>query len=251
MEPGIVQQKLAQLKRELQLEFRPKRPARSRTRPARRKPRAATTNGWVALALGLAKTLLVLVLPFYVYVRSSVYFYAHGAAPWLSVLAGALVTMAIVALYATWISRRFSGRKRAASMARWIALPIAAGWCGYAVLYLAKVNAKSPEVRSYYSSVHPVLRAALGTAILVDPSIVMTDGFRLPEDYTRMGLPINDRTLHYKQKTGWVHAVDLRTNGRGAVKNFAMQMYFSSMGFYTLRHVGNADHLHVHLKIRE
>ena len=79
----------------------------------------------------------------------------------------------------------------------------------------------------------------------------MTDGFRVPEDYSRMGLPINDRTLHYKQKTGWVHAVDLRTNGRGAVKNFAMQMYFASMGFYTLRHVGTSDHLHVHLRIRE
>ena len=39
--------------------------------------------------------------------------------------------------------------------------------------------------------------------------IVMTDAFRVPADYARMGLPVNDRTMHYRQKTGWVHAVDL------------------------------------------
>jgi len=159
--------------------------------------------------------------------------------------------MGIVAGYATWISRRFSGRARATKMARWIALSVAAAWCGYTVLYLARVNAKTDQVRGYYRAVQPVLRAALGTAILVDPDIVITDMRRVPEDYARMGLPVNERTLHYRQKNGWVHAVDLRTRGRSAVKNRAVQLYFWSMGFRTLRHVGTADHLHVQLPVRE
>jgi hypothetical protein len=256
MEPATVLQKLQQLRRELGLAVRP--PAREPRRKRRQAPRSvsrakrvAPTNAWLTPAVALLKALFVIVLPFYVYVRSSVYFYAHGVAPWLAIGLGAILTMAIVAAYATWISRRFSGRARAASMARWIALPVAAAWCAYAVVYLARVNAKTDGVRSYYGSVHPVLRAALGTAILVDPDIVMTDALRLPADYARMGLPVYDRTLHYRQKSGWVHAVDLRTRDRSAVKNFAVQLYFSSMGFRTLRHVGTADHLHVSLPVRD
>jgi hypothetical protein len=250
MKERTVQDKLSRLRREIAKEFRSRRARRPASGSAAGR-RTASTNDWLAAALALLKAFLVITLPFYVYVRSSVYFYQRGVPPWLAVGFGALLTMAIVAAYATWISRRFSGRARASSMARWIALPVAAAWCGYAVLYLARVNAKTPEVRSYYSSVHPVLRAALGTAILVDPGIVVTDSRRVPEDYARMGLPVNERTKHYRQPNGWVHAVDLRTRGRSAVKNLAMQLYFSSMGFSTLRHVGTADHLHVQLAVRD
>ena len=251
METGSIQKKLQELRRELGLGAKPGVPRRrqaSRSVP-RQSRRAAQPNVWLTATVGFLKVLLVVTLPFYVYVRSSVYFYGHGVSAWLSVAMGTALMMVIVAAYATWISRRFSGRKRAASMARWIALPFAAAWCAYAVVYLAQANAKTEAVRAYYSSVHPVLRAALGTAILVDPDIVMTDAFRVPADYTRMGLPTYDRTLHYKQRTGWVHAVDLRTIGRSPVKNAAMQLYFSSMGLRTLRHVGTADHLHVSLPV--
>ncbi|HEX9348927.1 MAG TPA: hypothetical protein VF919_15245, partial [Gemmatimonadales bacterium] len=77
--------------------------------------------------------------------------------------------------------------------------------------------------------------------------ILITDAGRVPEDYGRMGLPANSRTRHYKQKDGWVHAVDLRTTGRGVIKNRGVQFYFWLMGFDTRRHVGTADHLHVEL----
>lgn len=245
MARDLIDAKLAELRREVRSELRP---------PVRRVPRSASRspvrNAWLPLVLAFLKVALVVALPFYVYVRSSVYLYAAGVAPWPAVIVGAVFTMGIVAGYATWISRRFSGKARAAKMARWMALSFAAAWCGYAVLYLARANAKTDQVRSYYSSVHPVLRAALGTAILVDPDIVVTDMRRVREDYARMGLAVNDRTLHYRQKNGWVHAVDLRTRGRGAVKNRAVQLYFWSMGFRTLRHVGTADHLHVQLPVR-
>jgi hypothetical protein len=245
MRRDLIDSRLAELRRQVRAERRP---------PARRAPRSApraSQGDWLAATIGLFKVGLVVVLPFYVYVRSSVALYSAGASPWLAVILGAVLTMGIVAGYATWISRRLSGRVRAAKMARWIALPVAAAWCAYAVLFLARANAKSDQVRGYYSAVHPVLRAAMGTAILVDPDIVVTDMRRVPADYARMGLPVFDRTLHYRQKNGWVHAVDLRTRGRGAVKNAAMQLYFSSMGFRTLRHVGTADHLHVGLPVRD
>ena len=238
--------KLDELRREVQRE---KRAAARKAKAKRSTSRVLSQNAWLATVVAALKAFLVIVLPFYVYVRTSVYLHAQGVSPWLSVATGAGLTMAIVAVYATWVTRRFTGKARARSLARWIALPVVAGWCAYSVVYLAKANAKTDAIRGYYSSVHPVLRAALGTAILVDPDIVLTDAIRVPADYGRMGLPVYDRTLHYRQKTGWVHAVDLRTIGRSPVKNAALQLYFSSMGFRTLRHVGTADHLHVSLPV--
>jgi hypothetical protein len=197
-----------------------------------------------------AKVIAVLVLPFVVYVRTSVFFYQHGWPAWLSIGAGMVLTIGVVALYATWLSRRFHGQQRFALLAKWVAVPLALTWCLYAAFYLARVNAKSDEVHAYYSSVHPLLRVALSTVILVAPDLVITDMSRVPADYPRMGLPVNERTKHYVQSDGWVHAVDLRTRERGEMENRSVQLYFWLMGFSTLRHVGTADHLHVQLKGR-
>ncbi|HMC55073.1 MAG TPA: hypothetical protein VKH19_07895, partial [Gemmatimonadaceae bacterium] len=86
------------------------------------------------------------------------------------------------------------------------------------------------------------------TVILFDDDLVITDARRVAADYPRMGLPVNDRTMHYGQSDGWVHAVDLRTRGHNEIANRLVQFYFWSMGFSTLRHVGTADHLHVQLR---
>jgi hypothetical protein len=136
------------------------------------------------------------------------------------------------------------------TVVKWAALPVVFTWCVYAAFYLSRVNIKSDDVRAYYSAVNPILRIALSTIVLVDPDLVVTDMGRVPEDYRRMGLPVNDRTKHYRQSDGWVHAVDLRTRGRGEIRNRVVQLYFWSMGFSTLRHVGTADHLHVQLATR-
>jgi hypothetical protein len=207
---------------------------------------------WRAALVSLAKVVAVVALPFVVYVRASVWLYLNaGLAPWLAVAVASLLTLGVVAIYATWLSRRVSGKARAATIARWVALPLALAWCGYSVLYLSRVNAKTDEVRAYYGSVHPVLRVALATAILGDGGLVVTDMRRVPQDYARMGLPELERTKHYRQPNGWVHAADLRTIGHGEIRNRALQLYFWTMGFQTLRHVGTADHLHVQLPVRE
>jgi len=189
-------------------------------------------------------------LPFFVLVRASVYAYGRGAAPWLAILVGALLTMGVVTLYGIWLSRRFHGQARLAVVARWIGVPMVAAWCVYATFYLARVNAKSDDVHRYFTTVHPILRVALSTVILVDADLVITDMARVPGDYRRMGLRVNERTKHFVQPDGWVHAVDLRTREHSEIANRLVQLYFWSMGFSTLRHVGTADHLHVQLRGR-
>jgi hypothetical protein len=64
-----------------------------------------------------------------------------------------------------------------------------------------------------------------------------------------MGLPEPEWSLHYRQEDGWVHAFDLRTNGRSGIRNWFTGTYFRALGFRVLRHVGTADHLHVSLPL--
>lgn len=206
----------------------------------------------LAIVLGLGKFALILALPFLVYVRFAVGLYSDGGlSPAMSVVGAGMVTAALLAGYATWLSRRFKGKARTESILRWVAIPSLVAWATYSLFHLASANAKSDEVRREYRLLHPVLRIAVATAIMGDGDLVLTDSRRVASDYTRMGLRINDRTKHYEQKNGWVHAVDLRTNGRSEIRNRALQTYFAVMGFQTLRHVGTADHLHIQLAVRQ
>jgi len=244
--------RLTKLKREAEKEWRKK------WRQKLRKAAPANAAEWRALggaAIGaLLKIALIIALPFLVLVRGSVFFYEHGGTPvWLSVLTAAILTGGVITAYAVWIAKKLmrrgirGGRALVIPVAKWVALPLVVFYCGYSLLYLASVNAKSEPVRAYYRSVHPLLRLALSTAILADHDILITDAGRVPEDYGKMGLPTNSRTRHFKQKDGYVHAVDLRTTRRGVIKNRGLQFYFWLMGFDTRRHVGTADHLHVEL----
>jgi hypothetical protein len=240
MRSEVVQARLAELRRDIRrgLPAAPTKPIS----PARRADLERAL-------LGFAKIVAMVALPFVLYVRAAVYLSQRSdASPWVAVAAAAVLTAIIVAGSVTWALRRLSGRARAASVARWVAVPLTTMWCLYAAFFIARANAKSDAVREYYSAVHPVLRVALATVILADPDLVITDAKRVAADYVRMGLPVNDRTLHYGQHDGWVHAVDLRTRDRSEVKNRLVQGYFEVMGFSTLRHVGTADHLHVQLR---
>jgi len=244
--------RLERLKREAQKEW--KRKWRKKLRQAA-PANAAEWRALAAEALGaVLKVVLIIALPFAVLVRGSVFIYEHGTrSVWLAVATAGILTGGVITAYAVWLARKFmkrgvpGGRALVIPVAKWVALPLVLFYCGYSLLYVASVNAKSGPVRAYYRSVHPLLRLALSTAILVDRDILITDTGRVPEDYGRMGLPTNSRTRHYKQKDGWVHAVDLRTTGRGVIKNRGVQFYFWLMGFDTKRHVGTADHLHVEL----
>jgi uncharacterized membrane protein YjfL (UPF0719 family) len=242
---SVLAARLEELKREVRSEWQ------RRSQPVRRFVKRAWRRETVAVLLFAAlKAVAVVALPFVVYVRASVYLYRHGAHPWIAILVAAMITSGIVSGLVILIAHRFRRRLRVPTVLKWAALPIVFTWCVYAAFYLSRVNVKSNEVRAYYSAVHPILRVALSTIVLVDPDLVVTDMGRVRADYRRMGLPVNERTKHYVQPDGWVHAVDLRTRGRGAIRNRVVQLYFWSMGFSTLRHVGTADHLHVQLATR-
>jgi len=216
-------------------------------------PRAARRPADLAAALAAAALRLAVlaVLPFLVLVRVASYLYLHHhASPWLALAAGAGCTFGLVTAYGAWVSHRLTGRVRLLALARRVALPLVVAYCGYALIYLSSRNAKSDRVRSYYTSLHPLLRVALSTWILVDRDLLITDLARRPDDYAAMGLPVYDGSLHYVQPDGYVHAADLRTIGRSEVKDRLVQLYFVLMGFATLRHVGTADHLHVELPVR-
>ena len=198
-----------------------------------------------------AKALAVALVPFLVLVKVAVYLYSHqGYSTVLALASGTACTAALVTAYAAWLWHRFTGRVRLALVARRFALPLVVAYCGYALIYLSSANVKSDRVRAYYASLHPLLRVALSTLILADRDLVVTDLARGPEAYAGMGLAPNDGSLHYVQRDGYAHAADLRTAGRGELKNRLVQAYFWSMGFATLRHVGTGDHLHVELPVR-
>lgn len=217
---------------------------------ARREPRRL--GPWVVEAVRFAtKTVLVAVLPFFALVRVAVFLYEREGWPTALALAGgAVCTAAVVTIYGAWLWHRLTGRVRLALVARRVALPFVVVYCVYTLVYLSSANAKSERVRAYYASLQPLLRVGLSTLIVFDRDAVITDLARRPEDYPAMGLPINDGTLHYVQRDGYAHAADLRTAGRGFLRNRLVQLYLWSMGFTILRHVGTADHLHVELPVR-
>ncbi len=230
--------------------------ARLQARLAAFPPSARAREPFARRALVLlAKFLLVAVLPFFVLVRVSMFLYSHYAYPtWLALAAGVGCTLVVLTAYAAWISRRLTGRVPLLVLARRVALPVALAYCGYALLFLSSANAKTERVRSYYTTLHPLLRLALSTWILLDRDAVITDLARRPEDYAGLGLAVNDGSLHLVQRDGYVHAADLRTGGRGWIRNGLVRLYFWGMGFGTLRHAGRrrgatVDHLHVELPL--
>jgi hypothetical protein len=165
----------------------------------------------------------LMILPFYLLVRASVYFnVTQGYPEWVALGGGVFVSILLLLVF---------------------------GFCLFSLFYLSGVNAKSPDIREVYRSMHPILRVAISSVTLADGDLVITDIERVSSDYEAMGLPVNPNSLHYRQESGYVHAVDLRTRGQNTIRNYLLQFSLEVMGFETLRHVGTADHLHVALAV--
>lgn len=187
---------------------------------------------------------LIATIPFVVLIRGSVYLHeAYHFFPMAAIIGGVSLTCVILLFYVTFFfgpSKSFVARLR-------IIILVLLFYGGYALLYLSTKNAKSDTVAREYTSLHPVLRLGVSTILLIDKQTVITDANRLPEDYQRMGLQHKNQSLHYRQSNGYVHALDVRTNGRSTVRNFLLKWYFRAMGFRVLRHGGTGDHLHISL----
>jgi len=193
---------------------------------------------------------LLFVLPFILALRITVIDYQKSTfGGWESAGLGIVAAMLLICVYIAAFMWTFRIRRHLFMYFMNISLAVVLCYSGYALFHLGGVNAKTEEVRSYYTTLHPLLRVAVKNLTLVDEKLVVTDVHRTPEDYKAMGMEPRDYSLHFRQPTGFVHAVDLRTNGRPRVENLLVELYFLMMGFETLRHVGTSDHLHVSLPL--
>ena len=212
-------------------------------------PLVVREAAWLGLRVAIA-----VLLPFATLVGGGAWSYRLlGLPTWAAIGVAVLLTAGCLALFGVQVAKalsiRYGARPVGLKMGMRIAVPIVAIYCGYALMFVARENAKTDAVRAYFTSVHPLLRVALGTAILADPAIVLTDTRREAGDYAGMALPARQRSLHFTQPDGYVHAVDLRTAGRSWPRVAITRAYFTLLGFETLRHVGTADHLHVSLPV--
>lgn len=199
---------------------------------------------WVMLVAGLG------IFPFFLLIRTSLFLnLTYGWNGWLALSGGIGATILLLLVYILLLFRRVSSKKALLKFSLAGTSMLVLSFCLYGVMYLSTVNAKSEDIREVYRSLHPVLRVAVATTTLADGGLVITDIHRTPEDYAAMGIPLNERSLHFTQSTGYVHAIDLRTIGRNEFRNMLLQNAFEFMGFQTIRHTGTADHLHVDLPV--
>lgn len=199
----------------------------------------------------ILRAIFLIVLPFLILIRGSIFFYSGmDFSTWPSLAGGILVTAFILYLYMTFVYGRITGKETSARGIKQrlvFALLVVVGFSLHALVFYSNTNMKSPEVEKAYSSLHPFLKLGVSTVVLVDKELVVTDAERGKEDYERMGLEKKNQSLHFKQEDGYTYAMDFRTNDRSEWRNQALAVYFGAMGFNVLRHVGTADHLHISL----
>ena len=218
-----------------------------------RTDRQRKTRSWSAGRVIRAALIGVisLVAPFLLLVKVAVALHLEaGVGPWVALLAAALATTIVLTVLTMVVSYRVRKRFAVSSFTFRSNGLLVVAYCFYSILFISGANVKSAEVAGTYRALHPLLRLSVATLVVADSDLVVTDAARTIDDYARMGLPANERSLHFEQNSGYVHAVDLRTVGRSDLRNAAVVSFFRLMGFHTLRHVGTADHLHVSLPVR-
>jgi len=174
----------------------------------------------------------------------------YQSAPWTAILGASIATAFLLIIYMTVFYGRLTGSVGDGSTFKrriFFALILVVGYSVYGLFFMSNNNAKHSEVQKEFTSLHPILRLSISTILFLDEGLIITDAKRRPEDYKKMGLQSKKHSLHYPQSDGYVHAVDIRTNGRSEIRNFFLKLYFKGMGMNTLRHVGTGDHLHISL----
>jgi hypothetical protein len=172
-----------------------------------------------------------------------------GWGTWSSIGLGMFGTALVFSAYLAWLWTHLTGEGRMRQFLPRALIVLVAGYSMYGLLYLSSGNSRDPEMREYYSSLHPLMRLGASTYFLFDRNGVVTDLERTAEDYLGMGLSMDETSLHFKLGDRYVHAMDLRTTGRSARRNSVTAAYFQLMGFQSLHHVSAADHLHVSLPV--
>ncbi len=167
-----------------------------------------------------------------------------GMGTWPALALSVLCVAAAITVHVRVLLRRFRRRPHLVTVAA-----LVAAYCVYLAVSMSGANAKSRETSDEIGSLHPYMRLAIGAAVIADDALLLTDVAREPDDYGEMGLATRATSLHYVQDDGYVHAVDMRTEGRTELRNGLTRLYFHALGLRTLRHVGTADHLHIALPL--
>lgn len=190
----------------------------------------------------------LVVLPFFILIRTAIFLNVYEAwNGWLALGGAAFTTVVLLSLVFIIIFRKVKNKTLVYRMGTLGISALVVGFIVYGLVFLNSVNAKTEAVREVYGSLHPILRVAVASTTLAEKELVITDIRRTPDDYSAMGLTPRQSSLHYQQYNGFVHAVDLRTIGHSEFRNFLLEIGLKVMGFQTIRHVGTADHLHVAL----
>ena len=208
-----------------------------------------------AILLRILKYFLIIALPFLALIRGAVYIHMqYDPGPYLSLGGGVLISFVVLMIYITFIYNFFTSKVGGLSAFKWRAfftMFIIIGYCSYCLFYISDRNLKHQSLSSELRSVHPIIRVAISTWSFVDRDLIITDAKRQPEDYRKMGLPTNSRSLHYRQDDGYAYALDLRTRNHSEFRNSVLRNYCRFMGLRTLRHTGTADHLHISIFCHE
>lgn len=203
------------------------------------------------LLLEICKIVFILIFPFILLIRGAIVFHEQfHLSPFFSIIVGVGVTTILLFLYFTVFYSHYSGRLgslKGMKIRLLAALLITIFYATHGIFYISTGNLKNEKVHSEINKVHPILRLSISTVVILDSDLIITDGKRIPEDYKKMGLKEKTHSLHYNQKNGYAHALDLRTNNRSEIRNVLLRNYFRLMGFRTLRHAGTADHSHISL----
>jgi len=214
-----------------------------KSKPSKKRPFWWSVARWVVppIVLGL--------LPFVALLKGSTVLYRLTELPVWLCIAAAGIGAGVFILLAIWrVSKRIKIPLPGGTFR--VSLVLAGLYVGFTLLYVSADNVKNPEIQTTYRSLHPMLRLAVSSMVLVDSDAVITDSERVVEDYAAMGLSSNAGSLHLEQADGYVHALDLRSLGRTEFRNRLTSLYFKILGFRTLRHSGTADHLHISLPLR-
>ena len=199
----------------------------------------------------ILKYFLIVLLPFLSLIRGAVYLHVnYNPGPFLAVIGGVFFAFVILMIYITILNYFFTDRIGGISAFKWRAMfsmLLVLGYCSFCLFYISDDNLKHKSLSKELRSVHPIMRLAIGTWSILDKDLIITDANRQPEDYRKMGLPTNSKSLHILQKDGYAYALDLRTKNQSELRNMILISYCKIMGLRTLRHTGTADHLHISL----
>lgn len=223
---------------------------------AKKRKKKGGSSQYLNILLWPLKVIGGLVLPFFLLLRGSVTIYDLTEwNPYICIAIAALASMTALYFYLTWIVGHWVRKKKEVEKAKRVNLRLVAvavsGFCLYAILYLAAGNAKTKDVQGEYLDTHPLLRLGVSAFILFDHNLVVTDMTREKADYLDMGLFSKNKSLHYVQSDGYVHALDLRVNDRAAWRNTILENYFWLMGYMVHRHGGTSDHLHISIPSKD